>query len=285
MKTLLFTEYNMKKFGLPESLQGYLFEAIRLISSVEKASLWLNEMYIDGMEGYFNISLTIQDKEIAIPVYKIRASEFFSSQEKGIYILSCQFRGISEYLLRTILKRSEDQFVVLSIQDEESITIDKDRLQYLLASSHTIDLSDKSSYPGNILNPDSALMFSVEGFMCASIRSFLEGLSIKNPLRQRLVFAMTSEEATKFCRKKRLSKSRVWFQGKAMKRGLQCDELRELIQKAFDAAYEQNGVYKTAVQDMKLKNDTINITEQQKYGVLSSDEVVSILEWLAMEKH
>ena len=103
-----------------------------------------------------------------------------------------------------------------------------------------MDISSKGKYPANALSNFSPHPFEIDGVECASMEGFLQSLKSKSPAIQELICSFVGIRAKKSgSRKKWFRKQILHWQGEEFKRD--SDEYQELLDRAFDALYENEG--------------------------------------------
>ena len=118
-----------------------------------------------------------------------------------------------------------------------------------------MDITSRGKYPANALSNFAPHPFEIDGVKCASMEGFLQALKCKNEKTQELVCSFTGIKAKRSgSRKKWFRKQILHWQGVEYKRN--SDEYQELLDRAYDALYENDG-FKRALRasgDAKYKH-------------------------------
>jgi len=109
-----------------------------------------------------------------------------------------------------------------------------------------MDIGSKTGYPSSSLSNFSPHPFELDGVKCASMEGFLQSLKFKNPEIQEHVCSLVGKKA-KFKGKKKkwwLDQTLYW-RGVSIKRD--SEEYQLLLDRAFNALYEQSDSFKRAL--------------------------------------
>jgi predicted NAD-dependent protein-ADP-ribosyltransferase YbiA (DUF1768 family) len=103
-----------------------------------------------------------------------------------------------------------------------------------------MNISSKGKYPANSLSNFSPHPFEIDGVQCASMEGFLQALKNKNPAIQKLRCSFVGIRAKKAgSRNKWFRKQKLYWKGEEFDR--KSDEYQELLDRAYDALYENEG--------------------------------------------
>lgn len=112
-----------------------------------------------------------------------------------------------------------------------------------------IDIYSKADYPACELSNFAVHPFSMDGVEIQSMEGFLQSLKYMNSSKQKLICKMSGKEAKQQGRRKFLWRigQVVYWQGKEI--DLLSDEYQILIDRAYDAMYEQSAGFRQALID------------------------------------
>lgn len=112
-----------------------------------------------------------------------------------------------------------------------------------------IDIYSKADYPSCELSNFAAHPFELDGIHIASMEGFLQSLKYMMVEKQKSVCCLSGEDARKAGKRKVLWKmtQTVYWRGKDI--DLMSDELQMLLDRAYDAMYEQSVEFRKALLD------------------------------------
>lgn len=147
-----------------------------------------------------------------------------------------------------------------------------------------IDIYSKGEYPANILSNFYPNKFIFDGIECASMEGFLQSLKVKNAKKQEQMCSLIGIEAKKIGKYRFIWKvtGSVYWRGKKYKRD--SFEFRDLIKKAYDAMYKENGGFREALLATKGKELKHSIGKHNpRKTILTEEEFVGCLNALRNE--
>lgn len=142
--------------------------------------------------------------------------------------------------------------------------------------TNTLDIRSNGLYPSNVLSNLCSNGFRFDGMVCGSMEGFLQSLKRKEPDKQRQVCSMKGNNARKMSVTSWQTDQIVWWKGQAIDR--QSEEYQQLIRRAYQAMFEQNERFRTAL--MQTRGITLVHTcgEPNPYKtILTPSEFCSIL--------
>lgn len=111
--------------------------------------------------------------------------------------------------------------------------------------TNTLDIRSNGLYPSNVLSNLCSNGFRFDGMVCGSMEGFLQSLKRKEPDKQRQVCSMKGNNAQKMSVTSWQTDQIVWWKGQAIDR--QSEEYQQLIRRAYQAMFEQNERFRTAL--------------------------------------
>ena len=111
--------------------------------------------------------------------------------------------------------------------------------------TNTLDIRSNGLYPSNVLSNLCSNGFRFDGMICGSMEGFLQSLKRKELDKQRQICSMKGGNARKMSVTSWQTDQIVWWKGKAIDR--QGDEYQQLIRHAYQAMFEQNERFRTAL--------------------------------------
>lgn len=111
--------------------------------------------------------------------------------------------------------------------------------------TNTLDIRSNGLYPSNVLSNLCSNGFHFDGMICGSMEGFLQSLKRKELDKQRQICSMKGGNARKMSVTSWQTDQIVWWKGKAIDR--QGDEYQQLIRHAYQAMFEQNERFRTAL--------------------------------------
>lgn len=123
--------------------------------------------------------------------------------------------------------------------------IRKSFIKWQVWRGKAVDIWSKSSYPANVLSNLHNNGFCFGGIECGSMEGFLQSLKQKDVEKQRQVCCMTGKEAKSMTNTDWQTNQIVWWKGRNINR--QSEAFRTLIKSAYEAMFEQNEYFRTAL--------------------------------------
>lgn len=129
--------------------------------------------------------------------------------------------------------------------------IRKIRIKWQVWCGKAVDIWSKSPYPANVLSNLHDNEFYFDGVKCGSMEGFLQSLKQKNVKKQYQVCGMAGKEAKRMTNADWQTNQTVWWNGHAIDR--QSGVFLTLIKNAYEAMFEQNECFRTALMDTRGK--------------------------------
>jgi predicted NAD-dependent protein-ADP-ribosyltransferase YbiA (DUF1768 family) len=112
--------------------------------------------------------------------------------------------------------------------------------------ANTIDIKAKAPFPAGALSNFAPHRFELDGVTCGSMEGFLQGLKVEDPAEQERLCALSGGEAQGRGRQHEWKTSgTLWWRGKPVDR--LSDEYQALLDRAYDALFEQNKKFRDAL--------------------------------------
>ena len=111
--------------------------------------------------------------------------------------------------------------------------------------TNTLDIRSNGLYPSNVLSNMCSNGFRFDGMVCGSMEGFLQSLKRKELDKQRQICSMKGGNARKMSVTSWQTDQIVWWKGQAIDR--QSEEYQTLIRRAYQAMFEQNERFRTAL--------------------------------------
>lgn len=108
-----------------------------------------------------------------------------------------------------------------------------------------IDIWSKSDFPADVLSNLCSNGFRFDGMVCGSMEGFLQSLKQKDLAKQRQICSMKGKNARKMSVSGWQTDQIVWWKGKEIDR--QGEAFQELIRRAYQAMFDQNERFRTAL--------------------------------------
>lgn len=112
-----------------------------------------------------------------------------------------------------------------------------------------IDIYSKGEYPANSLSNFAEHPFTLDGMAIVSMEGFLQALKYRCPKKQAQICSLSGKQAKRAGKHKylwRMTKTVFW---NGQRLHLLSDELQLLIDRAYQAMYEQNPEFQQALLD------------------------------------
>ena len=134
----------------------------------------------------------------------------------------------------------------LTIRNEEDYVNRYPKEEQEEEQGDTMDIGSGAGYPAASLSNFSPHPFSIDGVQCASMEGFLQSLKYKGADMQREVCTLVGKAAKfKGKKKKWFRDQTLYWQGRSIPR--KSGEYQELLDKAFNAMFEQSNSFKKAL--------------------------------------
>lgn len=154
--------------------------------------------------------------------------------------------------------------------------IRKIRIKWQVWCGKAVDIWSKSPYPADVLSNLHDNGFCYDGIECGSMEGFLQSLKQKDVEKQRQVCRMTGKEAKRMTNADWQVNQIVWWKGLAVDR--QSDVFLTLIKNAYEAMFEQNECFRTALMETRGKMLYHSQGEQDSHKtILTEREFCGIL--------
>ena len=108
-----------------------------------------------------------------------------------------------------------------------------------------IDIWSKSNFPADVLSNLCSNGFRFDGMVCGSMEGFLQSLKQKDLAKQKQICSMKGKNARKMSVRGWQTDQTVWWKGKEIDR--QGEAFQELIRRAYQAMFDQNERFRTAL--------------------------------------
>lgn len=118
-------------------------------------------------------------------------------------------------------------------------------IKYLVWRNKAVDIWSKSAYPADVLSNLCSNGFVFEGVECKSMEGFLQALKYKELEKQRQICSMEGKEAKNKTTAKWQIDQVVWWKEQKVDR--QSKEFLCLVKRAYQAMFEQNEHFRTAL--------------------------------------
>lgn len=118
-------------------------------------------------------------------------------------------------------------------------------VKWLVWRGKAVDIWSKSAYPADVLSNLCNNAFRFDGMACGSMEGFLQSLKQKDKDKQRQICSMNGKDAKKMTTTDWQADQIVWWNGMAIER--QSEEYKRLVRRAYQALFEQNERFRTAL--------------------------------------
>ena len=144
------------------------------------------------------------------------------------------------------------------------------------SETNTLDIRSNGLYPSNVLSNLCSNGFRLDGLICGSMEGFLQSLKRKELDKQRQICSMKGGNARKMSVTSWQTDQIVWWKGQAIDR--QSEEYQQLIRRAYQAMFEQNERFRTALMQTRGMNLAHSSGEVNPYKtILTPAELCGIL--------
>lgn len=121
----------------------------------------------------------------------------------------------------------------------------KIRIRWQVWRGKAVDIWSKSPWPANVLSNLSDNGFCFDGVECGSMEGFLQSLKQKNIDEQFRICRMSGKNAKRMTVSSWQADQTVWWKGQPV--GRQSDGFRQLVSRAYQAMFDQNECFRTAL--------------------------------------
>ena len=118
-------------------------------------------------------------------------------------------------------------------------------IKWLEWRGKAVDIWSKSDYLADVLSNLCSNGFRLDGMVCGSMEGFLQSLKQKDKDKQRQICSMKGKNAKKMTSAGWQTDQIVWWKGVAIDR--QSEEYGQLVRRAYQAMFEQNERFRTAL--------------------------------------
>ena len=118
-------------------------------------------------------------------------------------------------------------------------------IKWLVWRGKAVDIWSKSKYPADVLSNLCSNEFCFDGIMCGSMEGFLQSLKQKDEDKQCQICSMKGKSAKNMSSTGWQTDQIVWWKGVAIDR--QSREFQKLVRKAYQAMFNQNERFRTAL--------------------------------------
>ena len=149
-------------------------------------------------------------------------------------------------------------------------------IKWLVWKGKAVDIWSKSDYPADVLSNLCSNGFRFDGMVCGSMEGFLQSLKQKDKEKQRQICQMKGKNAKKMSSTGWQTDQIVWWKGVAIDR--QSEEYGHLVRRAYQAMFEQNERFRTALMSTRGMELYHSRGESDPFKtILTTQEFCSIL--------
>lgn len=149
-------------------------------------------------------------------------------------------------------------------------------------ATNTLNIRSNGQYPSNVLSNLCSNGFRFDGMVCGSMEGFLQSLKQQDLEKQRSICSMKGGNARKRSVTSWQTDQIVWWKGRAINR--QSEEFAILVREAYQAMFDQNERFRTALMQTRGMNLGHTDGEDNPYKtILTPKEFCGILENLREE--
>lgn len=149
-------------------------------------------------------------------------------------------------------------------------------------ATNTLNIRSNGQYPSNVLSNLCSNGFRFDGMVCGSMEGFLQSLKQQDLEKQRSICSMKGGNARKRSVTSWQTDQIVWWKGRAINR--QSEEFAVLVREAYQAMFDQNERFRTALMQTRGMNLSHTDGEDNPYKtILTPKEFCGILENLREE--
>ena len=151
-------------------------------------------------------------------------------------------------------------------------------INWLVWRGKAVDIwsNAKQGNPGKVLSNLCSNGFRFDGMVCGSMEGFLQSLKQKDKDKQRQICQMKGKNAKKMTSTGWQTDQIVWWKGAAIDR--QSEEYGQLVRRAYQAMFEQNERFRTALMSTRGQKLFHSRGESNPFKtILTEDELCTIL--------
>ena len=149
-------------------------------------------------------------------------------------------------------------------------------IKWLVWRGKAVDIWSKSDYPADVLSNLCSNGFRFDGKVCGSMEGFLQSLKQKDKDKQRQICSMKGKNAKKMTSTGWQTDQIVWWKGVAIDR--QSEEYGQLVRRAYQAMFEQNERFRTALMSTRGQKLFHSRGESNPFKtILTESELCTIL--------
>lgn len=152
-------------------------------------------------------------------------------------------------------------------------------IKWLVWRGKAVDIWSKSDYPADVLSNLCSNGFRLDGMVCGSMEGFLQSLKQKDKDKQRQICSMkgkNAKNAKKMTSTGWQTDQIVWWKGVAIDR--QSEEYGQLVRRAYQAMFEQNERFRTALMSTRGQKLFHSRGESNPFKtILTESELCTIL--------
>ena len=149
-------------------------------------------------------------------------------------------------------------------------------IKWLVWRGKAVDIWSKSDYPADVLSNLCSNGFRFDGMVCGSMEGFLQSLKQKDKDKQRQICSMKGKNAKKMTSAGWQTDQIVWWKGVAIDR--QSEEYGQLVRRAYQAMFEQNERFRTALMSTRGQKLFHSRGESNPFKtILTESELCTIL--------
>ena len=139
-----------------------------------------------------------------------------------------------------------------------------------------LDIWSKSPYPANVLSNLCSNNFCFDGVPCGSMEGFLQSLKYQDINRQEQICQMKGKEAKNMTSTLWQTDQTVWWKGVSINR--QSQDFQDLIRRAYQAMFEQNEQFRTALMSTRgIKLYHVQGEQNPYKTILTESEFCAVL--------
>lgn len=149
-------------------------------------------------------------------------------------------------------------------------------IKWLVWRGKAVDIWSKSDYPADVLSNLCSNGFRFDEMVCGSMEGFLQSLKQKDKDKQRQICSMKGKNAKSMTSSGWQTDQIVWWKGVAIDR--QSEEFKQLVRRAYQAMFEQNERFRTALMSTREQILFHSRGESNPYKtILTEDELCQTL--------
>lgn len=118
-------------------------------------------------------------------------------------------------------------------------------IKWLVWRGKAVDIWSKSDYPADVLSNLCSNGFRFDEMVYGSMEGFLQSLKQKDKDKQRKICSMKGKNAKSMTSSRWQTDQIMWWMGVAIDR--QSEEFKQLVRRAYQAMFEQNERFRTAL--------------------------------------